>query len=41
MLPDKVTPDVYAHEQAFEKLWPLFGFLLAEDRYREGAPNEV
>lgn len=30
-----------AHEQAFDKLWPLFGFLLAEDRYREGDPNEV
>ncbi len=24
----------YAEEQAIEKLWPLFGFLLAEKRFR-------
>lgn len=27
----------YAFEDAFEKLWPLFGFLLAEDRHRAAA----
>ena len=27
-----------AYDDAFRKLWPLFGFLLAEKRFRE--PNE-
>jgi hypothetical protein len=26
---------LYSYERAFNNLWPLFGFLLAEDRYRE------
>ncbi|WP_217994470.1 Gp49 family protein [Vreelandella jeotgali] len=30
-----------AHEQAFDKLWPLFGFLLAEDRYREAGDSKA
>lgn len=25
-----------AHDDAFRKLWPLFGFLLAEGRHRRG-----
>lgn len=28
-----------AHDNAFDKLWPLFGFLLAEARHRRGAGN--
>lgn len=35
------NPDIgetYAHKAAFDKLWPLFGFLLAESMFvKEGA----
>ena len=28
-----------AHDNAFQKLWPLFGFLLAEDQFRASKAN--
>lgn len=31
---NQVKGENYAYEDAFSKLWPLMGFLLAEDRYR-------
>lgn len=36
---NKEVGESMAHKNAFAKLWPLFGFLLAEDQYRKtGAP---
>lgn len=32
---DETIGNLLAHKQAFDKLWPLFGFLLAEDRHAE------
>lgn len=31
---DQAVGERYAYEDAFKKLWPLFGFLLAEDGFR-------
>ncbi len=31
---NKQIGEELAYEDAFRKLWPLFGFLLAEDRWR-------
>lgn len=31
----------YAYEQAFEKLWPLFGFALSEQRFAAGLVRGV
>lgn len=33
---DQAIGEKIAFDNAFRKLWPLFGFLLAEDVYREG-----
>lgn len=33
---DEALGRLLAYEDAFRKLWPLFGFLLAEKRFREG-----
>lgn len=35
--PENYDPEIgnhYAKKQAFDKLWPLFGFLLAEQKFR-------
>lgn len=31
---DEAKGEQYSREDAFRKLWPLFGFLLSEDRFR-------
>jgi hypothetical protein len=31
---DEALGEKYSREDAFRKLWPLFGFLLTEDRFR-------
>ena len=31
---DEAIGRAYAHKDAFQKLWPLFGFLLAEKHFR-------
>ena len=31
---DEAIGRTYAHKNSFRKLWPLFGFLLAEDLHR-------
>lgn len=31
---DKAIGEQYAYDDAFRKLWPLFGFLLAEARFQ-------
>lgn len=31
---DEAIGEKYAHEDAFRKLWPLFGFALSEQRFR-------
>jgi hypothetical protein len=33
---DQDVGEQLAQKQAIDKLWPLFGFLLAEDRFRGG-----
>lgn len=38
---DKELGEKYAYEDAFKKLWPLFGFALAEDRFRVGLVQKV
>jgi hypothetical protein len=35
---DKTIGENLAYRNAFQKLWPLFGFLLAEKRYVESIP---
>lgn len=34
---DRAIGEKIAHDNAFQKLWPLFGFLLAEARHHAGA----
>lgn len=36
---NKELGEHYAYEDAFRKLWPLFGFLLAEARFHYGDLN--
>jgi hypothetical protein len=36
---DKTIGENLAYRNAFQKLWPLFGFLLAEKRYVEAVEN--
>jgi hypothetical protein len=31
----KEVGETYAYKQAYQKLWPFFGFLLVEKRYRQ------
>ena len=38
---DREIGETIAYEDAFKKLWPLFGFLLAEARHRRGAAKEA
>jgi len=35
---DEAIGRTYAYKNAFRKLWPLFGFLLAENLFRSPAP---
>ncbi|MFV1943475.1 Gp49 family protein [Pseudomonas luteola] len=32
---DKALGEQYAYQDGFNKLWPLLGFMLTEDRHRE------
>lgn len=38
---DQALGEKYAYENAFSKLWPLFGFALAEERFRVGLVPKV
>lgn len=38
---DQALGEKLAYENAFAKLWPLFGFLLAEERFRAGLAPKV
>lgn len=37
---DRQIGEKIAFDKAYDKLWPLFGFLLAEARYRRDAEQE-